>query len=148
MCRRPPRSPPFPYTPLFRSIGALAFAAIPNEVFALTGLKIKAQSPLAHTINLYLANGAFGYIPPAELHPLGGYTTWPARSAGLEVGAEQKISDAMVELLAKVAEKPRRPWADTHGLYAQAVLNSKPMAYWRLNEWGGPTTTDPAGGVA
>ena len=27
-------------------IGELGIAAIPNEVFALTGLKIKAQSPL------------------------------------------------------------------------------------------------------
>ena len=128
-------------------IGDLGFAAIPNEVFALTGLKIKAQSPLAHTINLYLANGAFGYIPPAELHPLGGYTTWPARSAGLEVGAEQKITDAVIGLLEEVAKKPRRPRVDAHGPYARAVLASKPMAYWRLDEWGGPTATAAAGRV-
>ena len=128
-------------------IGDLGFAAMPNEVFALTGLKIKAQSPLPHTVNLYLANGAFGYIPPAELHPLGGYTTWPARSAGLEVGAEQKISDEVVSLLEKVSGKPRRPRVDTHGAYARAVLESKPLAYWRVNEWGGPDATDAAGGT-
>lgn len=126
-------------------IGDLGFAAIPNEVFALTGLKIKAQSPLAHTVNLYLANGAHGYIPPAELHPLGGYTTWPARSAGLEVGAEQKISDELVGLLEKVSGKPRKPRAETHGAYAKAVLDSKPLAYWRLNEWGGPGAGDATG---
>ena len=123
-------------------IGDLGFAAIPNEVFALTGLKIKAQSPLAHTVNVDLANGAHGYIPPAELHPLGGYTTWPARSAGLEVGAEQKIFDAVVGLLEKVSGKPRSRGSDTHGPYAQAVIDSKPLAYWRLNEWGGPAAAD------
>jgi hypothetical protein len=126
-------------------IGDLGFTAIPNEVFALTGLKIKAQSPLPHTVNFYLANGAFGYIPPAELHPLGGYTTWPARSAGLEVGAEQKITDAVVTLLEQVSGKPRRPRVDTHGPYAKAVLDAKPLAYWRLSEWGGPTAADATG---
>ena len=37
-----------------------------------------------------LANGGDGYIPPPEQHLLGGYNTWPARSAGLEVGAEPR----------------------------------------------------------
>jgi hypothetical protein len=129
-------------------IGDLGFAAIPNEVFALTGLKIKAQSPLEHTVNLYLANGAHGYIPPAELHPLGGYTTWPARSAGLEVGAEAKITDAVLGLLERVADKPRRPKVESHGAYAKAVLADKPVAYWRLNEWGGPDAADAAGNAA
>ena len=129
-------------------VGDLGFTAIPNEVFALTGLKIKAQSPLAHTINVSLANGSSGYIPPAELHPLGGYTTWPARSAGLEVGAEGKITDAVVGLLEKVAGKPRRPKVESHGAYARAVLDSKPVAYWRLNEWGGPEAANAVGGGA
>ena len=126
-------------------VGDLGFTAIPNEVFALTGLKIKTQSPLTHTVNIELANGAFGYIPPAELHPLGGYTTWPARSAGLEIGAEAKIADALLGLLEKVAGKPRRPVVDAHGPYAQAVLGSKPVAYWRLNELAGPTAGDATG---
>ncbi|MFB3828879.1 MAG: hypothetical protein ACE15B_19085, partial [Bryobacteraceae bacterium] len=62
-------------------IGELGIAAIPNEVFAITGLKIKTQSPLRPTFNMELANGAEGYIPPPEQHKLGGYTTWPARTA-------------------------------------------------------------------
>src|SRR5205814_9925465 len=45
-------------------IGALGITAIPNEVFAITGLKLKAQSPLQPTVNIELANGAEGYIPP------------------------------------------------------------------------------------
>jgi len=53
-------------------IGSLGITAIPNEVFAITGLKIKAQSPLQPTFNIELANGAEGYIPPPEQHKLGG----------------------------------------------------------------------------
>ena len=89
-------------------IGELGIVAIPNEVFAITGLKIKAQSPLATTMNIALANGSEGYIPPPEQHALGGYTTWPARTAGLEVQAEPKIVEAVLGLLEKVADKPRR----------------------------------------
>jgi len=54
-------------------IGDLGITAIPNEVFAITGLKIKAQSPFDTTMNIELANGAEGYIPPPEQHALGGY---------------------------------------------------------------------------
>lgn len=59
-------------------IGELTIATLPNEVYALTGLKLKAQSPFASHFNVELANGAEGYIPTPEQHVLGGYTTWPA----------------------------------------------------------------------
>src|SRR5205814_1304927 len=59
-------------------IGDVAIAAIPDEVFAITGLKLKLQSPLPATFNIELANGNEGYIPPPEQHKLGGYTTWAA----------------------------------------------------------------------
>ena len=90
-------------------IGELGITAIPNEVFGVTGLSIKAQSPLRTTFNMELANGAAGYIPPPEQHELGGYTTWPARTAGLEVGAEPKIINQILSLLEKVSGKKRRP---------------------------------------
>src|SRR5206468_2237523 len=80
-------------------IGDLGIAAIPNEVYALTGLKIKAQSPFTTTFNIELANGSEGYIPPPEQHVLGGYTTWPARTAGLEVQAEPRITLTALSLL-------------------------------------------------
>ena len=96
-------------------IGDLGIAAIPNEVFAITGLKIKAQSPFETTMNIELANGSEGYIPPPEQHALGGYTTWPARTAGLEVQAEPKIVEAVLGLLEQVAGKPRRTPSLTHG---------------------------------
>ncbi len=89
-------------------IGNLALTALPNEVFALTGLKLKARSPLPLTMNITLANGADGYIPPAEQHELGGYTTWPARTAGLEVAAEKKIVNSLVNQLEEVSGRPSR----------------------------------------
>ncbi|MGD0042095.1 MAG: hypothetical protein ABSE84_17110 [Isosphaeraceae bacterium] len=80
-------------------VGELGIAAIPNEVFALTGLKIKSRSPLLTTMNIELANGSEGYIPPPEQHVLGGYTTWPARTAALEVQAEPKIVATVIGLV-------------------------------------------------
>jgi neutral ceramidase len=88
-------------------IGQLGLTAIPNEVFSITGLKLKACSPLQPTFNIELANGASGYIPPPEQHALGGYTTWPARTAGLEVEAEPKIVEAMLSLLEEVSGRSR-----------------------------------------
>ena len=115
-------------------IGDLGITAIPNEVYCITGLKLKAQSPFPITFNMALANGAEGYIPPTEQHKLGGYTTWPARTAGLEVEAEPKIVEAVLSLLETVSGQKRRAIVDEHGTYAKAVLDSKPAAYWRLND--------------
>ena len=97
-------------------------------------------------MNIELANAEEGYIPPPELHPLGGYNTWPCRTAGLEVHAEPKIVDGLLGLLEEVCGQPRRAVADTHGAYAQAVLAARPLAYWRLNEFSGPTALDATGG--
>jgi hypothetical protein len=126
-------------------IGDLGITAIPNEVFAITGLKLKAQSPLQPTMNIELANGAEGYIPPPEQHKLGGYTTWPARTAGLEVDAEARIVETLLTLLEKVAGQPRRRPAETQGAYVKAVLSSRPEAYWRMSEFGGSDAIDVTG---
>jgi hypothetical protein len=126
-------------------IGDVAIATFPNEVFALTGLKIKAQSPLQPTFNVTLANGSEGYIPPPEQHRLGGYTTWAARTAGLEVEAEPKIVETLLQLLENVSDKPRRKLSPPRGPYGQAVLASKPLHYWRLNEFNGPWAADAKG---
>jgi hypothetical protein len=80
-------------------IGDLAIAAAPCEVFAETGLAIKAASPHKATFTIELANGYGGYLPPKEQHELGGYETWPARSSFLEVDAEQKIRETLLALL-------------------------------------------------
>jgi len=126
-------------------IGELGITAIPNEVFAITGLKIKAQSPLWPTFNIELANGAEGYIPPPEQHQLGGYTTWPARTAALEVQAEPRIVEALLGLLENVSGRRRRVPVDTPGPYAKAVLASRPVAFWRSAEFSGPVARDALG---
>ncbi|MCJ7491996.1 MAG: LamG domain-containing protein, partial [Dehalococcoidia bacterium] len=126
-------------------IGGLAITAIPCEVYGLTGLRLKALSPLRPAMNIELANGAEGYIPPPALHPLGGYNTWPARTAGLERGAEPKIVDVVLSLLEEVAGQPRREHRPPAGTYPRAVLASKPVAYWRMHEFEGPMATDCSG---
>jgi len=126
-------------------VGELGITAIPNEVFAITGLKLKAQSPFDTTMNIELANGSEGYIPPPEQHALGGYTTWPARTAGLEVEAEPKIVAAVLELLEQVAGRPRRQICGVDSPYSRAVLASRPLAYWRLDDIQGTTAVDATG---
>jgi hypothetical protein len=84
-------------------IGGLGITANPCEVYGSTGLAIKAASPLPVTMNISMANGCEGYIPPPEQHKLGGYTTWRARSSCLEALAEPKIKAALVGLLVEVA---------------------------------------------
>ncbi len=126
-------------------VGDIAIATTPTETYAITGLKIKAASPLPRTIVLDLANGGDGYIPPPEQHLLGGYNTWPARSAGLEVTAEPKIAEAAIRALEEVAGKPRRVPEVSNGPAARAILESRPLAYWRLNEFTGPHAVDATG---
>jgi putative membrane-bound dehydrogenase-like protein len=121
-------------------IGQIAITAIPNEVYGITGLKLKAQSPLPTTFNIELANGAEGYIPPPEQHKLGGYTTWPARTAGLEEEAEPKIVDTLLGLLEVVSGKERRPALATRDTpYRQRALQDKPKVFWPLDELAGHT---------
>ena len=126
-------------------LGDIAIATTPTETYAVTGLKIKAASPVRQTMVIELANGGDGYIPPPEQHPFGGYNTWAARSAGLEVQAEPKIAEAAIGLLEKVSGRPRRPWKLADGPAARALLDAKPHAYWRLNEFTGPLAADAAG---
>jgi hypothetical protein len=45
-------------------IGDLSIATLPNEVYAITGLKLREWSPFKTHFNIELANGAEGYIPP------------------------------------------------------------------------------------
>ncbi|MCL2120215.1 MAG: hypothetical protein FWH27_17505 [Planctomycetaceae bacterium] len=80
-------------------IGELGITALPGEIYGSTGLEIKARSPFLPTINIGLANGNFGYIPPPEQHALGGYNTWRTKYSCLEVDAEPKIKATAIELL-------------------------------------------------
>lgn len=126
-------------------IGDMAIATTPCETYAITGLKLKAASPLRQTMVIELANGGDGYIPPPEQHRFGGYNTWAARSAGLEVQAEPKIAAAAVELLEQVTGQPRRLPESTRGPAAEAVAALHPAAWWRLDEFTGPFAIDASG---
>ncbi len=85
-------------------IGNLGVSAFPCEVYGSTGLEIKARSPLKPTVNIELANGYSGYLPPPEQHKLGGYTTWRARSSCLQEQAEPRVKAVMLDLLDCVAK--------------------------------------------
>ena len=126
-------------------IGDIGIATTSCETYAITGLKIKAASPLPHNLVIELANGGDGYIPPPEQYLFGGYNTWPARSAQLEVTAEPKIAETAIELLEKVSGQPRREWKLPDGPSAKAALALNPAAYWRLNEFTGPHAADESG---
>jgi len=126
-------------------IGDIGIATTPCETYAITALKLKAASPFPNTMVIELANGGDGYIPPPEQHLFGGYNTWAARSAGLEVQAEPKIVEADLGMLERLAGRPRRPTAQTRGPAAQAIASLNPAAWWRLDEFTGPTAIDSSG---
>ncbi|MGY8675711.1 MAG: hypothetical protein ACKVHO_24330 [Verrucomicrobiia bacterium] len=86
-------------------IGDFAFAATPCEMYGITGLRIKKDSPFKTTMVVGLANGYSGYLPPPDQFELGGYTTWRARSSMLEKQAEPKIRKELQRLLKQTAAK-------------------------------------------
>jgi hypothetical protein len=83
-------------------IGDFGIGAIPCETFGSTGLAIKRASPFPLTMVISLANGCHGYLPPPDQFPLGGYTTWRARTSYLETGAEPRIVQTINESLRQV----------------------------------------------
>jgi hypothetical protein len=79
-------------------IGDLAIVAIPGEVFARTGIKIKEISSLANTIVAGYSNGGLGYLPPDEAFDEGGYETeFPV--CFVSRGTEEKILKASENVL-------------------------------------------------
>jgi hypothetical protein len=126
-------------------LGDIGIATTPCETYAVTGLKIKAVSPLPNTMVIELANGGDGYIPPPEQHRWGGYNTWPARSAGLEVNAEPRITEAAISLLEAVSDRPRRDATLPVGPLTRETLRLAPYALLRLNDLSGPVAVDASG---
>jgi hypothetical protein len=96
-------------------LGDLAIGTIPNEVYGITGLTIKKESPVKTTFVIELANGCEGYLPPPELLKLGGYTCWRARTSCLEPDAEPKIRGAVLKLLQQVANERKNEAAISSG---------------------------------
>jgi hypothetical protein len=86
-------------------IGDGVIVANPCESYGETGLKLRQASPFKATMNIGLANGHAGYIPPPAHFQLGGYTTWRARTSCLEVQAEPKMVEALSELMEELAKR-------------------------------------------
>jgi hypothetical protein len=83
-------------------IGEGIIGALPGEFFTETGLALKKNSPAKNYFTICLANGWFGYVAPPEQHKLGGYETWRSRTSYLEIGAEPKIKNTLLNLLKKL----------------------------------------------
>lgn len=126
-------------------LGDLGIAALPAEVYAITGLKLKLQCPLAQMFNIELANGSIGYIPPPELRPLGGYNTWPARHTATQNDIEPIMVETLLEMFEAVSGRARRPIVLSQGPRAAAILARKPLAWWRMGEIAGGRACDASG---
>jgi len=126
-------------------IGDLGIAALPAEVYGITGLKLKLQCPLGQMFNIELANGSIGYIPPPELRPLGGYNTWPARHTATQKDIEPIMVEQLLSMFEEVTGRPRRKIVLSEGPSAARILAQKPVAYWRLGEIEGNRAWDASG---
>lgn len=78
-------------------IGGLA-----AEMFAETGLWLKANSPVQHYFTIGLANGNTGYIPPEHEFENGGYETWRGRTSKVEVNSEEIVKQELLSLINKL----------------------------------------------
>jgi hypothetical protein len=94
----PPAAPPAPIVTWVQAlrIGDLALVGVPGELLVELGLDIKARSPFAQTMVMYLANDSIGYIPGRSAFEGGGYE---AHGSGLRVGEGERIADTAVTLL-------------------------------------------------
>lgn len=80
-------------------IGSGIIGALGGEIFAETGLWLKANVPAQKYFTIGLANGNCGYLPPAYEFQLGGYETWRSRTSKLEKNAEEKIRNKQLQLI-------------------------------------------------
>ena len=85
-------------------IGEVGIMTIPAETFVEIGLELKARAPFARPIPISIANGAYGYLPSAAQHPLGGYETWLGTNL-LEPAAATKITDALLRMATDLKSK-------------------------------------------
>jgi len=86
-------------------IGPLGVASNGAEYFVEHGLRIKKCSPFAHTWVVTLANEWIGYVPTAQAFVGGGYEPRTARSSKLAPEAGQRLLEAALKGLTKVAPK-------------------------------------------
>jgi hypothetical protein len=80
-------------------IGRGIIGALGAEIFAQTGLWLKANAPTPKYFTIGLANGNCGYLPPAHEFLQGGYETWRSRTSKLEKDAEEKVRNKQLQLI-------------------------------------------------
>ena len=94
-------------------IGPAVFLANPSELFCQYGLDLKAGSPFPFTFPVELANNCVGYVPTKEAmgEHGGGYETRLTSYSNLEVGAGQRMVDALLGLAGELTpgEVPMPP---------------------------------------
>ena len=78
------------------SVGDLAFACAPYEMFASNGVEIKTQSPFAKTFVLGYTNGNHGYLPTRKAFE---YRCYEANTTRFAPGIGEGLSGAFVDLL-------------------------------------------------
>ena len=77
---------------------ALAWVALPGEIFVELGLELKTSSPFDQTIVAELANGSIGYVPTRRAYRQGAYEVVSARVAE---GSGERLVNAALDLLAE-----------------------------------------------
>ncbi len=80
-------------------IGKGILSGLCGEIFAETGLFIKANANAKNYFTIGLANGNQGYIPTVTEFKRGGYETWRSRTSKLEESADEAIRQ---ELLSQI----------------------------------------------
>jgi neutral ceramidase len=84
-------------------VGDVAIVGVPAEYFTVLGQDIKRRSPFRYTYVAELANDWIGYLPDRKGHRLGGYQTWTGLHSFCEPGTGERIADAAVGLLERLA---------------------------------------------
>ena len=120
-------------------VGNLVIAGYPTETYNATGLAVRAKSPFQITLNIGLANDLLGYLPPADQFPLGGYTTWRARTSCLEESTEGRVVETLSSMVSQLANQPvhsgdHAPSIVEHPGPDSAVSPSKSLEYFELFE--------------
>jgi hypothetical protein len=84
-------------------IGPLGIVANGGELFTQPALDIKSASPMKPTWVVTLANEYLGYMPTASAFHAGGYEPRTARSSFLAPDSAQRIVEASLAALKKLA---------------------------------------------
>jgi hypothetical protein len=85
------------------TIGDMAIAAFPVELFSDLGRRVKAGSPYRETFIATLANGWHGYAPTLEAFTRGGYEPRFAYPSRLAPEAGERMTDDALELLRRLS---------------------------------------------